>query len=317
MMGPASSKQIAMEAKKNIFFFPLGGTHLEFFKPVIEEAVQRGHNVTITVIEAALEKTVSNFGPSTALLHYHSFPGKFAASDDVIKSFWQVPDSLDSSHTAMVISYLYSFIKDSQPHLDKFLIENIAYCEVVVADAFQLSVLDVAANHRIPAVSISVYASFFSPPPFPYFPLHAQSGVEKVTGSWFKSFDTALEVILQSANAQAFGQLFYGYPRHMFSAVYAHPILFAGKLVQQVHPLPRSFISLGNMKSETKLSDTLPKLALVANEEYEAQDAAEKLLKGPDRLILASFGTVARVPLAVGDKLCAAFTTLVYYLLCI
>lgn len=290
----------------NVCFGSLGGSHLSFVSPVIRAMSSRGHNVTVFVASRHLEDArKKGFGDRVSVLssHYRN-PDEEGMPDGMLALCWKVPRPLQHLVMGpMVMGVIQGFMRELPAEEARQLISG---CDVVVADAFQPGFADAAAELEIPAVFFHNFITPLIPPQRSSWLLHQVStlgisGRNSISNPLDYCVFNVAAPFLQTLSHIFWGFRVYGYPRIMWSSVFARPLLLPGPASFLTVSHPPNVIPLGAPVTDMKMRiNPYPyRIALPGCKRVDAE-----------RIVYAAFGTNVKVPKLQVDKLCAVFRSI-------
>lgn len=304
-------------AKNNICVATLGRTHMNVYNPIVQELIRRRHNVTIFVSTGNLLKTMNNVGPTSDHLRYISFKGAgdIPIPSEVHNILWNFSRAMDSLFSWVSFIIIYSAVRDHRRGITPEYIQLFrdSSCDVLLADVFQWQMIDLATQFDVPIlVSLNqVYAGYpnaiLPVPP----PLYVGRSLRNM--NLLETIAIQVSPFLDSMAMHIAGTLYYGYPRHMLSSVFARPYITpVGSNYITTH-IPRSVFVLGPYNANIALledkdvSSSQVGLSIDVSTTLTHCSRARPLVVGAKRLLLAAFGTNVVIPIPAVSRLCEAF----------
>lgn len=301
---------------KNICVASYGSTHMNVYQPIIKELINRKHNLTIFLPSGNIESTIKSVGmPSSPVLHFIPFKSdRFGLPKDAAALVWKnsrFADSLFESFGILILASLMSAQRSSSSNNIEFVVQvKDSFCDVLLSDVVQFQMIDLATKLDIPVISILNF-------------VHMGIPFSNFIGTSVRTSVTEMIVVeimpyISQIIMNIAGAMYYGYPRHIFSSIYARPYMT---------PTFADFSTSHLSKNMFILGPSNVKIALSTDECWNCDENGSNghsividvsstivhcsqnrpLIVGKKRLLLAAFGTHFEVPKHAIQRLCEAF----------
>lgn len=305
---------------EKICFGDFGGTHLNVYKPLIDEIIRRGHMTSIVVNSPSFKRTRAMIGNETESLIYLKFEtNKLTFPQGLMNAMGQASkfgDILMQPRMVDLVSRMVEMHRAALTDTHKSQLSEL--CKIFVLDPFEFHLADFAREINIPVVFTMFTLPSLTPPPFPLWPIPSAMILPANSESnLLRRFclDTAghLSSIVFTTLAFWKGLKFYGYPRHLFSTVYSRPYFALSRWSSTVAALPPSVIVLGvdevpkSANSTVTIVDNIINVTAAVSCKKEIDGVCPSLVVGPQRLLFAAFGTLVHIPTSLNERLCSAF----------
>jgi hypothetical protein len=301
---------------KNICVASYGSTHMNVYQPIIKELINRKHNLTIFLPSGTLESTIKSVAiPPSPELHYIPFKSdRMSFSKDALALVWKnsrFVDTLFESFGLLILASQTSVHRSSSSNNIEF-IEKVkdSLCDVLLSDVMQLQMIDLATKLDIPVISILNF-------------VHMGIPFSNFIG---KSARRSLADMIVTVTMPYVGQIvmniagtmYYGYPRHFFSSIYARPYMTPTFADFSTSHLSKNMFILGPSNVKIALStdecwncdeNRSNNHSIVIDVSSTTVHCSQNrpLIVGKKRLLLAAFGTHFEVPKHAIQRLCEAF----------
>lgn len=308
--------QLTYIQAKNICVASYGSTHMNVYQPIIKELINRKHNITIFLPSGNKDSTIKSVGmPPSPELHFILFKSdRLSLSKGAATLFWKnsrFVDSLFESLGILILANLISVYRSSSSNNVEFIeIVKDSFCDVLLADVVQFQMIDLATKLDIPVISILNFVH--SGIPFSNF-----IGTS-VRTSIAETIVVVIMPYLRQIVMNIAGTMYYGYPRHIFSSIYARPYMTPTFADFSTSHLSKNMLVLGPSNVKIALStdecwncdeNGSNGHSIVIDVSSTTVHCSEKrpLIVGKKRLLLAAFGTHFEVPKHAVQRLCEAF----------
>jgi len=302
---------------KNICVASYGSTHMNVYKPIIKELINRKHNLTIFLPSWSMESTMKTVGISQSPeLHFIPFKcdDRFSLSKGAGALFWKnsrFDESLFESLGIVILASLMSVHRSSSSNNIEF-IEKVkdSFCDVLLSDVAQFQMIDLATKLDIPVISILNFVHMGIP--------FSNFIGTSVRTSLAEMIAVVVMPYLRQIVMNIAGIIYYGYPRHIFSSIYARPYMTPTFADFSTSHLSKNMFILGpsNVKIALSTDECLNCDENGSNRHSIVIDVSSTtvhcsqnrpLIVGKKRLLLAAFGTHFDVPKHAVQRLCEAF----------
>lgn len=308
--------QLTYIQAKNICVASYGSTHMNVYQPIIKELINRKHNITIFLPSGNKDSTIKSVGmPPSPELHFILFKSdRLSLSKGAAALFWKnsrFVDSLFESLGILILANLISVYRSSSSNNFEFIeIVKDSFCDVLLADVVQFQMIDLATKLDIPVISILNFVH--SGIPFSNF-----IGTS-VRASIAEMIVVVIMPYLRQIVMNIAGTMYYGYPRHIFSSIYARPYMTPTFADFSTSHLSKNMLVLGPSNVKIALStdecwncdeNGSNGHSIVIDVSSTTVHCSKKrpLIVGKKRLLLAAFGTHFEVPKHAVQRLCEAF----------
>mmetsp|Transcript_23575 Transcript_23575/g.23769 ORF Transcript_23575/g.23769 Transcript_23575/m.23769 type:complete len:599 (+) Transcript_23575:177-1973(+) len=317
----------------SICFGTPGTSHLKVHTPILQEALHRGHNISVFLPTNELEKAIAEIGQPNLLLNYLTYEVDFTLGVP------DIPMSIlsSSSRGIKILQSALSYfivagfgIQTRNAFSNELVKKLVSSCDIILADMFLFFYGDLGAKYNIPVIFISHVASpLFVQPPFALLPFTGPYLSECSSQSFLVELWGWVFPFLSTTVCYLCGFRAYGYPRHFLSAMFARPLFVLDSFVSSTAMIPRNVLFLGPLlgdsisSADLKLDSNQPRnssLSVTETERHRERriDVTEmlgcgstskiRLVVRKHRLIVGIFGTQVRLLSSTVQQLCQAFS---------